>query len=263
MDKQHLPIKMVVSDLDRTLLHTDKTISKYTEDVLIRCCQRGIKVVFATARPKNRVDIFPFLHVANSMISSNGAAIYEKNRLLAHFGIPVENTRSFLRKFLPAFPDIGISVEYDDLAVTNYDISTMWTAEIRNDIHHLPDKEAEKIVVWAGPEMMESVCKILPDQLYAQLCEKRLILIMPKTTTKWTAIQYLSDHWKILPDEIVSFGDDFNDIVMLRCCGMGIAVSNGIEEVKSIADDICDSNDQDGVAKWLEINVLQEFHKHS
>ena len=43
---------------------------------------------------------------------------------------------------------------------------------------------------------------------------------------------------------------------MLRDCGIGVAVANAIDEVKAVADHICDTNDNDGVAKWLEENVL-------
>ena len=46
------------------------------------------------------------------------------------------------------------------------------------------------------------------------------------------------------------------NIEMLRDCGIGVAVANAISEVKSAADHICDINDNNGVAKWLEENVL-------
>lgn len=53
-------------------------------------------------------------------------------------------------------------------------------------------------------------------------------------------------------NEIVAFGDDKNDIDMLKICGTGIAVSNAISEVLEIADGVTSSNDEDGVAKWIE-----------
>lgn len=56
--------------------------------------------------------------------------------------------------------------------------------------------------------------------------------------------------------EIVAFGDDLNDIDMLTECGYGIAVDNAVQEVKKIADFICESNDNDGVAKYIEKYIL-------
>lgn len=53
------------------------------------------------------------------------------------------------------------------------------------------------------------------------------------------------------PDEIAVFGDDFHDIGMLRLCGRGIAMENAIAEVKQAADEICLSNGQNEVARWI------------
>jgi len=54
----------------------------------------------------------------------------------------------------------------------------------------------------------------------------------------------------------LAFGDDYNDIEMLRECGIGVAVDNAIYEAKVAADYACGGCDEDGVAKWLEVNVL-------
>ena len=57
-------------------------------------------------------------------------------------------------------------------------------------------------------------------------------------------------------NEIVAFGDDKNDMEMLKMCGIGIAVDNAISDVKAIADCVTLSNDENGVAEWLAKNVL-------
>ena len=56
-------------------------------------------------------------------------------------------------------------------------------------------------------------------------------------------------------NEIVSFGDDINDMEMLQICGTGVAVSNAVMDVKAVADCVALSNDEDGVAEWLEKNI--------
>jgi hydroxymethylpyrimidine pyrophosphatase-like HAD family hydrolase len=56
--------------------------------------------------------------------------------------------------------------------------------------------------------------------------------------------------------EVVAFGDDHNDIEMLRECGVGVAVSNAIDECKTVADFVCDDCDNDGVAKWIDENFM-------
>jgi len=56
--------------------------------------------------------------------------------------------------------------------------------------------------------------------------------------------------------DAVYFGDDNDDIAALRNCGIGVAVANAIEAVKEAADVVVENNDEDGVAKWIERELL-------
>ena len=66
----------------------------------------------------------------------------------------------------------------------------------------------------------------------------------------------LVEHIGIELNDVIAFGDDINDLGMLKLAGTAVAVSNAIEEVKAVADHITESNDQDGVAKFLERTIL-------
>ena len=66
----------------------------------------------------------------------------------------------------------------------------------------------------------------------------------------------IANEFNIDKSEIVAFGDDMNDKEMLVSMGSGVPMGNAIEEVKMIADYICDTNDNDGVAKWLDENII-------
>ena len=66
----------------------------------------------------------------------------------------------------------------------------------------------------------------------------------------------LVEHIGIELTDVIAFGDDLNDLGMLKLAGTAVAVSNAIEEVKAVADHITESNDQDGVAKFLERTIL-------
>lgn len=79
---------------------------------------------------------------------------------------------------------------------------------------------------------------------------------MQKETTKTNAVIRLAEYWNIYQSEIVSFGDDTMDIELNAYTGVGVAVNNAIKEVKSVADYICDTNDNDGVAKWIVERIL-------
>ena len=77
-------------------------------------------------------------------------------------------------------------------------------------------------------------------------------MFMHSEANKWEG---LNAHFGISTAGILAFGDDYNDIEMLKNAGIGVAVGNAIDEVKAVADYICDTNDNDGVAKWVEENI--------
>ena len=81
--------------------------------------------------------------------------------------------------------------------------------------------------------------------------------IYHKKANKLLAIEAITNEENISIENVITFGDDYNDMEMIEKCGIGIAMENGIDEIKNIAKYICRNNDQDGVAKWIENNVLK------
>ena len=78
-----------------------------------------------------------------------------------------------------------------------------------------------------------------------------MAMIMNKEATKSKAVEKLAKDWGINQSEIVAFGDDINDIDMLTYVGIGVAMGNAVNEVKDIADEICLSNEEDGIVEWI------------
>ncbi len=102
---------------------------------------------------------------------------------------------------------------------------------------------------------IEFIKRYLPKELYMTVSRDNLAQIMNIEATKSNGIFKLAEYWGILPSDIVAFGDDHNDYDMIKKSGIGVAMGNAIEEIKSIADFICDTNENDGVAKWLMENI--------
>jgi len=96
----------------------------------------------------------------------------------------------------------------------------------------------------------------MTGNMYLKVARDGLGMIMHKDATKSKALTELARIWGIAKTEIVAFGDDLNDIDMLSFAGIGIAMGNALDEVKAVADFICDDCDNNGVAKWLEENIL-------
>ena len=250
-----MDIKMIVTDLDGTLLRTDKTISEYTNNTLARCKEAGIKLVYATGRGGSDTVISP--DYFDARINMNGA--------IAKIGETVIYERpiscDIARPFLMSCDNRGLRVasQSESRHYSNFQVSDVWpwinNFEIVNFISH--DIDAQKIyLVGLLPGDLDFINSNLPDELYMVMANDGLLMIMHKEATKSSAVSAIAGHWGIKQLEIVAFGDDLNDIDMLSFAGTSIAVGNAFDEVKSIADHVCDTNDNDGVAKWLEENIL-------
>jgi len=255
-------IKMIVTDLDNTLLRSDKTISAYTKSVFARLRERGIKIVFATARPKRTINHFMDDIPADAVIVHNGAVIYSAEKLIGHYGIAADIRDNILTAISRDYPNLRLSVEIDDELYSNFDVSSVWNdvQAVQTDLtnpFNLPNKPADKIIIEiSSMEDIESFKKYIPANLYIEMCDGRLGLIMSRNATKYKATEIVAEHFGISVDETCAFGDDYNDIPMIKGCGIGVAVENALDEVKTVADYICDISDNDGVAKWIEERVI-------
>ena len=253
-----MKVKMIVTDLDGTLLRSDKTISEYTASIFRRCRNKGIKTVFATARPARAVKWLNINVESDACIYHNGAVVKIEDELFQETGIEPD----ILRKLIESSKTLigmQIAVEINDKLYANFDTSTMWPGVeyVATDFCDLPKLPADKIIfITADRTEILQIERLLNDGLYWEISENEVLMVMNKDARKRNAVIALCAEFGISLCEVVAFGDDYNDIEMLRECGFGVAVANAIDEAKAAADYICDPNDNDGVAKWIEENVL-------
>lgn len=249
-------VKTIVVDLDRTLLRTDKSLSPYTISVLKECKDRGMKVMVATARPLR--DVIPFCEKISfdAMTVSNGARVI-CGKQCTEYGICQASAERILHA-LQCKSGLRITLETGDCAYSNKPI-TEYDTILSDDLVGIARAEgAMKILVHLDNKETQAVVqKELTEDLYATVATGYLMQIMSKAATKWNGIQTMLEISGGSPAETVYFGDDHDDIEPLKRCGIGVAVSNAIEEAKATADYIAESNDADGVAKFL-IKLLEK-----
>ncbi len=253
-------VKAIAIDFDWTLLRTDKTISKYTLNILEQCRSNGIKVVYATARPLRTITPYLQLAPCDAIIYHNGAHIVaDGNRVDDPQTIPIETAESILAYLQKLFLGHRLSVEINDVLYANFDVSSIWkyTESTLSDFSNLPRIDADKILVEANRGInYEHVSPLLTPDIYCQIAEGSVYLIMHKNATKLKAIKKLSKYWDIPIQDFAAFGDDHNDVEMIKYCGIGVAVGNAIPEVINAADHVTDTNENDGVAKYIANNLL-------
>lgn len=249
-------MQLIVTDLDRTLLHTDKSISVHSCRVLNSLRSNGFKLVFATARPPRSVRSFLEQIPCDAVICHNGAlTLVDGIPFGQQYRVPIHFARKLLRHIQAAYPQQKLSVEINDRLYANFDARTFWknTEFVQTDFTTLPDSDAEKVIVEIADETQYlEICSLLPPQLYGEISDGKLCLILNRNATKYNALRWLCAAWKIPREDVCGFGDDYNDIEMLRWCGIGVAMANAIPQVRSAADIVTLSNDEDGVAGFLE-----------
>jgi Cof subfamily protein (haloacid dehalogenase superfamily) len=252
-------IRMIVTDLDKSLLNNDRKITEYTKNVFQECICNGIIVVFATARPLRVTKIFYESILPDAVICHNGAVAYMNDKQIYQCGIKPILAKNILENVLKYYPKANLAIETDDQIYTNFDVSLIWDNVVSEnmDIENLPKTEIDKIIIEMDSiEKIKEIEKFVPEEFYLEINEGKLGLIMNKGAKKWNAIKELLKIYKIGTENVVAFGDDYNDIEMIKNCGIGVAMENGIVEIKTIAKYICGKNEEDGIAKWIKENIM-------
>ena len=252
-------IQIIITDLDKSLLNNERQITEYTKKVFQECIKNGIIVVFATARPLRATKMFYGSIIPDAVICHNGAVVYVNNEQIYQCGIKPFIAKDILENVIKNFSKANMAIECDDEIFTNFDPAIYWKDVIYKnlDIENLSEKNIDKIIIGLESiEKINEVKKYLPKELYLEISEGEVGLIMNKGATKWNGIKELLKYYGIKKENAIAFGDDYNDIEMIEKCGIGIAMENGIKEVKNKAEYICETNENNGIAKWIEENIL-------
>ena len=258
----------VVSDLDGTLLRSDRTISLYTRQVLRRLEEAGLPLIFATARPKE-----PALRVVRSIapmapvVYSNGAAVYDPiaGRTYRTQTMPVSLVREIVAYVRHLFPNALIAVDsaIGPQAGSSRTLDPEWPADCgatagdralwRMDSDYPPPRSVTCLMILDSWDTHLDVPRIWPVTITSS--GQGLIEFSARSATKASALKWLCRRRGIPVESLVAFGDMPTDAEMLRCTGVGVAVANAHEEAIDAAQYITAGNDDDGVARFLDRNL--------
>ncbi len=249
--------KVLLFDLDGTLLSDDKTISHYTFEIIQKCRQKGFLIGFATSRSEKNSLKFITELVPDILISSNGALLRFHNKSLCLSKFTLEETRNLIsdiRRICGA--DCSITVDTLNAHYRNYELSLEelkegWGESIFSDFADFRQEALKICVEIPDFNIADKLKKHCSDCDFARFFNSYWYKLNPKNVTKENAIIKLCSCFSISPESIIAFGDDSVDIEMLKLCGLGIAMGNAIPEVKAIADDVIETNENDGIAKYL------------
>ena len=269
---------LIVADLDGTMLHDadafeNRFLTQQTIDAVSEV-KRKTRVPFAiiTARPvcaalniikSLNADVCAYLNGALIDFDANNSsesvlASQNQSDSVVRFGFSSKRACEVCLSLLCAIPTLRIGIVMNDIRYTNFDLHTLWKSSnfIRTDFRDIPDGIADKIIIVPRDSEKLRLQSALPDDFSLHISEDVLWMLTNPLANKGHALNVICERLSVKPSRTVVFGDDIIDIDMFRAGGYGVAVSNSNPRLLTIADEVCASNNDDGVASWLQNELL-------
>ena len=267
-----MPYKMVVLDLDDTLLRDDLTISPRTRDTLLKAQDQGVVVVLASGRPTGAMRQYAreleLERHGGWVLSFNGAVITEcaTGKIIFEQSLSPELVHEI--HDLAAIHGANILSYVDDRILTPK--ADAWTAVEHHltgmDVVEVADFKgairgpAVKAIVLQEPDRLREVAdKIRPEvagRLSMTISKPFFLEFTDNGIDKRHSLARLLAHLGIEALDVVAIGDGHNDAGMIQLAGLGVCMENGAPEVRALADHVTGSNMDDGVAQAVERFVL-------
>jgi Cof subfamily protein (haloacid dehalogenase superfamily) len=263
-------IRLVATDLDGTLLHTDGTVTDRTREVIDELDRRGVLVVFVTGRPVRWMDAL-WHHVGDHglAICSNGAIVYDVARhdIARVRPIPREVGLSAAELIRRAVPGTAFAVERTDgfgkEPVFRPRPDDARIAELRiAELEEIFDDGVVKLLALheelTPSDYWREVERVVGGRLVTTWSSLgALVEMSAQGVTKATTLELVCQERGIAPQEVLAFGDMPNDVALLRWAGTSYAMGNAHASVRECAQHVAPRNDEDGVAQVLERLLLQ------
>ncbi len=267
-----LPYSIIALDLDGTLTNSEKIITPRTFDALMKAQREGVRLVLASGRPT-----FGIAALANQLqladyggyvLSYNGGRIIDWCEKTVIFSQVVDP------KLVPILYDFA---EKAQLPIVTYLPEAILASKNEGEylaeearINGMPVVVAQnfveeamqiaggstKFLIPGEPELLiqleSEMTAALSEQMEVFRSAPFFLELPPKGIDKAQSLQRLLTHLGLERESLMAFGDGFNDLSMIQFAGKGVAMANAVEEVKSIADFVTTSNEEDGIAHALE-----------
>ncbi len=270
--------KLLVLDVDGTLLNDAKEISKRTRAALLKVQQMGVRIVLASGRPTfGLIPLAKMLELNNYggfIVSYNGCQI-----------IKAENGEIlFERRINPEIlPYLEKKARKNGFAIFTYHDDTLLTDNVESP-HVLQEAQLNNLKIVKEEEFSTAIdfapckCMLVSDDEQALIdlemhwkkrmagtldafrSEPYFLEVVPCGIDKANTLGFLMEHLNVQRDEVIAIGDGTCDVTMLQLAGMGVAMGHSLDSVKVCADYVTASNDDDGVAQAVEKLILAEVH---
>jgi Cof subfamily protein (haloacid dehalogenase superfamily) len=261
--------RAIATDLDGTLLRSDRSISARTRAAVLGAEDAGMEFVIATGRPPRWIaPIVEQLGDRGLVVCANGAAVYDpaRHELVRRTELAPEVLAEIVDDLSDAFPEAILGVEQgfefaidDAVHEASIEMRGSWNLDgLRiGPIRSFLDQSALKLIVRlpppAAPGTADAVQSVVGSRgLVTHSIDESFLEVSHPQVHKAAAVEQLLVDSGIGAAEVVAFGDMPNDLELIRWAGLGVAVANAHPLLQEAADEVTASNDDDGVALVIE-----------
>ncbi|SKA97241.1 hypothetical protein SAMN05443428_12427 [Caloramator quimbayensis] len=266
---------LLVSDLDGTLLDSNKNISKENIDAISHFVENG--GLFAVATGRTEMNLFPYIKNLNincPCILYNGSVIYdiESRKFVKCSFIKNQYIINPLKKVLEKYKNICVQIFTEgkmyivsgDTYMDPYVISEKQPFEFA-DIENIKDKPFIKIILNGEHDVLKEVNSLIEKEVPKNIIEAVFsqsfyLEILPCNVSKGSALIELIDILKIDKKRVIAIGDYCNDIEMIKTAGLGVATKNAHPLLKEAADVTTVSNDDHALYNLIK-NIIPKFEE--
>ncbi len=269
-------IRLIVSDVDHTLLNSEHRITERTEKTLRAALDKGVQMMLATGKTfTSASNIVRQLGLSTPTICAQGTVVFNPDGTVRYQQTldPV-----ITRQIITFAEDRGFSVvaysgdrlllrrshpEFEAMMARYHEPAPEVVGPLQNLMDRLP---INKLVVFSFADDAPRAIKALRWQLSMQVNGSvrlmqagvsRMIEILPPGAGKGALLKQVLKELQVLPEEVLAIGDAENDLEMIQMAGVGVAVGNAAQPVKDAADYVAPSFDDDGVADAVERFILK------
>ena len=267
---------LYISDLDGTLLMSNRELSNYSIETLNKLMDNGVHFSVATARSlATAIKIIEDLNIKVPVVLMNGVVIYDlaNRKYLKLENIPTEAVEEIIN-IMKKYDITGFMYSIcNDEQITYYEnLCTKYLKDFHDERVSKYGKPFEKvasfwdracdnnIIYFSFMDLYEKLylmyeeLKKIPEIeviMYRDVYNENVwfLEIHSKYASKYNAVKYLRE--QLGYDKVIGFGDNLNDLPLLRACDEFYAVANAVEELKEKANGVIDDNNSDGVAKYI------------
>ncbi len=256
-------IKLVATDIDGTIFIPEKEFTSGVKDCIKRLSISGIKVVLVTGRMNAAATkIAQDLGLNTPVVSYQGGLVVENGKTLYERYLTEEQTERILD--WAEKENIHINLYNNDILYSEtecYEVqrycNNLHTVHTVKKFSEIKKDKINKLLAidYSNPERIsryeKELQEIFPDLYIVKSTPYFLEFSNPEASKK-CAVEFLQNYWGLKKEEILTIGDQNNDIALLQAGGLKIAMGNSTEELKEIADYITDTVYEDGFVKAME-----------